>query len=49
MTTGRVLQTATLLDPSVVSGPLAGAVLIVGGEQAEGTLNTAELFTSHRQ
>ncbi len=47
MTTSRVLHTATLLGPSV--GPLAGAVLIVGGEQTDGTLNTAELFTSHRQ
>lgn len=42
MTTPRVLHTATLLDR--VSGSLAGNVLIVGGEQVDTTLNSAELF-----
>jgi WD40 repeat protein len=39
----RVAHTATLLDPAVVSGSLAGAVLIAGGDafSAEGT---AELY-----
>jgi hypothetical protein len=42
MTTPRVLHTATLLDR--VSGSLAGNVLIVGGEQVDTTLMSAESF-----
>ncbi len=50
MTTSRVLQTATLLNPKVVSGALAGDVLIVGGEQIDDTLMSAELFVpNHRR
>src|SRR5579862_6075558 len=39
----RVAHTATLLNPAVVSGPLAGNVLIVGGD-AFSTAGTAELY-----
>jgi hypothetical protein len=44
MTTPRVLHTATLLGGNLVSGSLAGNVLIVGGEQVDATLMSAELF-----
>jgi len=39
----RVAHAATLLDPAVVSGPLAGNVLITGGD-AFSTVGTAETY-----
>ncbi len=43
MNHSRVAQTATLLDPAVVSGPVAGQVLITGGD-AFSVTGTAELY-----
>ena len=43
MNNPRVAHTATLLDPAVVSGPLAGQVLITGGDVFSSG-GTAELY-----
>jgi hypothetical protein len=45
MVVARTEHTATFLDPSVVTGPLAGRVLIAGGMNDQGgVLATAELY-----
>jgi hypothetical protein len=44
LVSARALQSATLLDPKFVSGPLAGQVLIAGGETINSVQAGAELF-----
>lgn len=44
MSTARAYQTATWLDPSIVTGQFAGEVLITGGWTEDGISDTAEAF-----
>jgi hypothetical protein len=44
MSTPRENHSATWLSPSVVSGPLAGNVLVAGGSDASATSDSAEVF-----
>ena len=44
MVSARALQTATFLDPALVSGKLAGDVLVTGGASTNSTLAGTELF-----
>ncbi len=44
MSTARAYQTATWLDPSVVTGEFAGQILVAGGLTEDGISDTAEIF-----
>ncbi|MGC1676621.1 MAG: hypothetical protein WA740_03725 [Candidatus Binataceae bacterium] len=44
MSTARVNQTSTWLDPSIVTGEFAGDILVAGGSTADGVSDTAEVF-----
>jgi hypothetical protein len=44
MSTPRENHSATWLSPSVVSGPLAGSVLVAGGSDASAPSDSAEVF-----
>jgi Galactose oxidase, central domain len=44
MSTPRENHSATWLSPSVVSGPLAGSVLVAGGADASAASDSAEVF-----
>ena len=44
MSTARAYQTATWLDPSIVTGESAGQILVAGGWTGDGISDTAEVF-----
>jgi hypothetical protein len=44
MSTARAYQTATWLDPSIVTGEFAGQILVAGGLTEGGISDTAEVF-----
>jgi hypothetical protein len=44
MSTARAYQTATWLDPSIVTGEFAGEVLVAGGWTGDGISDSAEVF-----
>lgn len=44
MTTARAYQTATWLDPAIVSGEFAGQILVAGGWSGDRVSGTAEVF-----